>query len=66
MWSVYYVHLSIWWIFGHAVIVNKQLTSIDAVAVDHIKWRLAIKAGIQRSEKRREDLWEEKKTRRQH
>ena len=37
----------------------------EAVAVDRSKWRLAIKQGIQRSEKRREDLWEERKERRQ-
>ena len=43
---------------------NIDPAGLEAVAADRSKWRLAVTAGIQRSEKRREDLWEERKTRR--
>ena len=37
---------------------NINTAGWEAVAADQNRWRLAIKADIQKSEKRREDLWE--------
>lgn len=43
---------------------NIDPTCWEATAADRSQWRLAISTGILRSEKRREDLWEERKERR--
>lgn len=37
---------------------------LETAAADRSKWRLAVKTGVQMSEKRREDQWEEKRERR--